>query len=50
MKNFALKAKKYQESPSENEESDDEEHPFALIIRGIEGILKMRKRYKKIQI
>ena len=29
MKNLALKAKKHQESSSENEESDDEEDAFA---------------------
>ena len=45
MKNPALKAKKYQESSSEDEESDDEEDPFALITRGLEGIMKMRKKF-----
>ena len=49
MKNLALKAKKHHESSSDNEESDDEKYPFALIIRGLEGIMKMRKRFKKFK-
>ena len=49
MKNLALKEKKHQESSSENEESDDEEDPFALITRGLEGIMKMWKRFKKFK-
>ena len=36
MKNLSLKAKKHQESISEDKESDDEEDPFALITRGLE--------------
>ena len=49
MKNLALKEKKHQEPSSENEESDDEEDPFALITKGLEGIMKMRKRNKKFK-
>ncbi|XP_057518412.1 uncharacterized protein LOC130799327 [Amaranthus tricolor] len=49
MKNLALKAKKHYESSSEDEESDDEEYPFALIIRGLERIMKMRKRFNKFK-
>ena len=49
MKNLALKANKHKESSSENEESDDEEDPFALIIRGLEVIMKMQKKYKKFK-
>ena len=49
MKNLALKAKKHQESSSENEKNDDEEDPFSLITRGLEGIIKMRKRFKKFK-
>ena len=44
-----LKAKKHQESSSENEKSDGEEDTFALITRGLEGIMKMRKRFKKFK-
>ena len=46
MKKLALKAKKHQESSSKNEERDDEEDPFALSARGLEWIMKMRKRFK----
>ena len=49
MKNLALKAKKHYESSSEDEESDDEEYPFALITRGLERIMKMRKRFNKFK-
>ena len=49
MKNLALKANKHKESSSENEESDDEEDPFALIKKGLEGIMKMWKRFKKFK-
>ena len=44
-----LKAKKHQESSSENEKSDGEEDTFALITRGLEGIMKMRKRFTKFK-
>ena len=37
MKNLTLKAKKRDESLSENEESDDKEDPFILITRGLEA-------------
>ena len=49
MKNLALKAKKHHESSSDSEDSDDEEDPFALITKGLEGIMKMRKRFKKFK-
>ena len=49
MKNLALKAKKHHESLSTDEESDDEEDLFALITRGLEGIMKMRKIFKKFK-
>ena len=47
MKNLELTPKKHEESSSTNEESDYEEHPFALITRGLEGIMRMRKRFKR---
>ena len=47
MKNLALKVKKRDESSSKNEESDDEEDTFALITRGLEGIVRLRKRFKR---
>ena len=47
MKNLALKAKKRKEFSSKNEESHDEEDSFALITRDQEGIMKMRKRFKR---
>ena len=49
MKNLALKAKKRQESSSENEKSDDEEDLFALITRGLKGTMRMRKRFKRFK-
>ena len=49
VKNLAQEAKKHQESSSKNEESDDEEDPFTLITRGLEGIMKIRKRFKKFK-
>lgn len=48
MKNLAFKAKKREKSSSKNEESDDEQELFALIIRDLEGIMKMRKNLKDI--
>ena len=50
MKNLALKSKKHHESSSNDEESDNEEDPFALITRGLEGIMKMRKRLKNLNL
>ena len=47
MTNISLKAKKCEESSRKNDECDDEEDPFALIIRGLEGIMKMCKRFKR---
>ena len=47
MKNLALKEKKRKETSSENAKSHDEEDPFDLIARGLEGIMKIRKRFKK---
>ena len=49
MKNLALKAKKHHDSSSEDEESEDEEDPFAIITRGLEGIMKMSKRFNKFK-
>ena len=50
MKNLSLKAKKLEEPSRENEESDDEEDPFTLIARGLEGIMKMRKKIQNIKV
>ena len=47
MKNLALKANNSEETSSEYEESDDEDDPFTLIIKGLEGIMKMRKRFRR---
>ena len=50
MKNLALKVKKRDESSSKNEESDDEEDLFCLITRGLEGIMRMTKRFKRYKL
>ena len=47
IENLELKAKKRDEYSSGNKESDDEKDPFALITRGLEGITKMQKRFKR---
>ena len=47
MKNLEFRAKKHEETSCENVDSDDEEDSFALIARGLEDIMKIRKRFRK---
>ena len=49
MKYLALKIMKREKSSSETEECDDEEDPFALITRGVDGIMKMQKGFKRFK-
>ena len=49
MKNLALKPKKHHESSSDDEKSADEEDSFVLITKGLEEIMKMRKRFKRFK-